>query len=124
MPNSSNLSESLGNDPNVVYPLENNHSNPNPSAHGNAPSTFLKKVLLEMLPIFQITEMLRTIMEMLPYATLNFTKKWKKGILLENGKKNTYSLAFSIFHFPRSGTHASYLLIFAHVSDLASNHFV
>ena len=36
---SSNLSESLGNNPNVVYPLWNVPPNFDDSAHGNAPST-------------------------------------------------------------------------------------
>ena len=39
MPTSSNLSEPLGNDPNVVYPLGHVPPNFNASTHGNAPST-------------------------------------------------------------------------------------
>ena len=39
MPISSNPSESVGNNPNVIYPLGNVRPNFNTKAHGNAPST-------------------------------------------------------------------------------------
>ena len=39
MPNSSSLSDSLGNDPNVVYPLTNLPPNFNDSTHKKPPST-------------------------------------------------------------------------------------
>ena len=49
----SNLSEPLGNDPNVVYPLGIVPPNFNASTHGNAPrtsSTFLKNIISGKFP--------------------------------------------------------------------------
>ena len=61
---SSKLSEPLGYDPNVLYPLRNVPSNVNANTSGNAPSTsnifFSTTVIMEMLLLLLKTEMLRT----------------------------------------------------------------
>ena len=78
IPISSNITESQGIDPNVFHSSENAPLNSIVRTHGNAPPTellqalFRVTVLMETLLILLITEMLRTIMEMLHYPLLKF----------------------------------------------------
>ena len=73
IPISSSKTESQGNDPNVYHSSGNAPLNSIVITHPNAPSTsttFLNNILTEMLLIFLITKMLRTILEMLHYRYL------------------------------------------------------